>query len=105
MPELVIFRSCSHLPYVAIFWSLRLFLQVPLPLANATETGWAELQQMQDQVLAISALFGMFQVNIAAKLFLSTFFVTVSRVACAALKCTSSPWLRDFAVAGASSLI
>ncbi|CAB1118120.1 unnamed protein product [Ectocarpus sp. CCAP 1310/34] len=35
--------------------------KVPLPLANATEAGWSELQQMEDQVLAISAMFGMFQ--------------------------------------------
>ncbi|CAN0256094.1 unnamed protein product, partial [Hapterophycus canaliculatus] len=35
--------------------------QVPLPLANATEAGWAELKSMEDQVLAVSALFGMFQ--------------------------------------------
>lgn len=35
-------------------------------MANATESGWTELQQMEDQVLAVSALFGMFQVNIAA---------------------------------------
>ncbi|CAM9374939.1 unnamed protein product, partial [Scytosiphon promiscuus] len=35
--------------------------QAALPLANATEAGWTELQSMEDQVLAVSALFGMFQ--------------------------------------------
>lgn len=49
------------------FSSTRWFRQVPLPLANATEAGWAELQHIEDQVLAVSALFGMFQVKRAAK--------------------------------------
>lgn len=36
--------------------------QVPLPLPNATEAGWSELIHLEDQVLAVSAMFGMFQV-------------------------------------------
>lgn len=36
--------------------------QVTLSLANGTESGWSMFQQMEDQVLAVSAMFGMFQV-------------------------------------------
>lgn len=57
------FSYLGFAPVCHYFCSPRLHLQVPLPLANATEAGWAELQQMEDQVLAISALFGMFQVS------------------------------------------
>lgn len=41
--------------------------QVPLPLANATEAGWSELEELEDQVLAVSAMFGMFQVRLKKK--------------------------------------
>eukprot|EP00904_Undaria_pinnatifida_P009251 jgi/Undpi1/5456/HiC_scaffold_2.g00735.m1 len=35
--------------------------QIPLPLPNSTEAGWSVLRDIPDQVLAVSAMFGMFQ--------------------------------------------
>lgn len=32
-------------------------------MANATAAGWSELNDVGDQVLAVSAMFGMFQVK------------------------------------------
>lgn len=37
--------------------------QINLPVANTTEAGWSEIVGLEDQVLAVSAMFGMFQVN------------------------------------------